>query len=139
MATLILLRGIPGSGKSTWAKNNYPSFRLLSSDIYFTNSRGEYFYDYSRLEEAHAFCLKKAVEHLNNGESVIVEECFARLSEMDPYFKCLPQGCVLEVIKIVGSFGSIHGVSEQVMEAIKINWQDCLIEKEIENVYNNEG
>ena len=57
MNTLVLLRGLPGSGKSTAAKlfNKAPHFE---ADMYFMKN-GNYKFDFNGLKDAHNSCKRK--------------------------------------------------------------------------------
>jgi predicted kinase len=65
-----ILRGLPGSGKSTLAKslvaahveqgNVSTGTVILSADDYFTRPNGEYRFDPTKLQQAHAHCLQRA-------------------------------------------------------------------------------
>jgi len=39
---VVIMRGVSGSGKSTYARTNYPSATILSSDDYWTKDGGDY-------------------------------------------------------------------------------------------------
>jgi len=55
--TLFLVRGIPGSGKSTFAKHIWNEYAICEADKFFHNKEtGEYNFDASRLKEAHEWC-----------------------------------------------------------------------------------
>jgi len=69
-----IMRGLPGSGKSTYAKRNFPDAIVCSADLYFTNGMGEYNFKPAELPRAHARCLLKFVEWLDR----------AAISERDP-------------------------------------------------------
>lgn len=87
---LILLRGLPGSGKTTFAKlisedNTYP---LFSVDDYFIDENGNYKFEYSENYKAYAECLYKTEKAILEGLSkVIVHHTFTMDWELDPYFK----------------------------------------------------
>ena len=58
MKTLFLLRGLPSSGKTFAAdllseNGKYP---VLSADMYFEDSEGNYNWDTSKIKDAHAWC-----------------------------------------------------------------------------------
>ena len=59
---LIIMIGISGSGKSTWARENAPGARVVSADHHFTGADGVYRFDPARLGEAHAACFRAACE-----------------------------------------------------------------------------
>lgn len=52
---VLIMRGIPGSGKSTWIKNNYPEAEVFSADHYFIVN-GIYVFDKDKIQEAHKKC-----------------------------------------------------------------------------------
>lgn len=53
MLQLVLVRGLPGSGKSTIAKSFIPhNFVHLETDMYFINSAGEYKFNPAKLSES---------------------------------------------------------------------------------------
>ena len=65
MKKLILLRGLPGSGKSTFAKSiSNESTGHIESDMFFVKD-GEYKFDGSKIKDAHNWC-QDVVEHWMN-------------------------------------------------------------------------
>ncbi|XP_029923136.1 NEDD4-binding protein 2-like 2 [Myripristis murdjan] len=87
---LILMRGLPGSGKTTLAKellSTGPSGLILSTDDYFAHKNG-YDYDPSLLGVAHEWNQSRAKEAMNNRHSpVIVDNTNIQAWEMKPYIK----------------------------------------------------
>jgi predicted kinase len=87
MKKLILLRGIPGSGKSTFAKSiSNESTGHIESDMFLVKD-GEYKFDGSRIKDAHNWC-QDVVEHWMNSnefETIIVSNTFTQEWEMKPY------------------------------------------------------
>lgn len=72
--TMFIMRGVPGSGKSTIARalqQVYPSAVICSADNYFMKEN-EYNYRADDLGSAHKFCQEKAVEAVKNDTNVIV-------------------------------------------------------------------
>ena len=85
MKQLILLRGLPGSGKSTFA--NLLGGIHVEADQYFMQD-GEYKFDASKLKQAHNWC-KLRVEHsMEDGvDKITVSNTFTQEWEMDAYFE----------------------------------------------------
>ena len=64
---LILIRGLPGSGKSTMARVKYPNHIHLEADMYFEDDKGNYNFDPKKLKEAHKWCLETTRSLLSIG------------------------------------------------------------------------
>ena len=83
--TLILVRGLPGTGKSTVAALFGPSAPVLAADDYFTVS-GEYRFDPTFLGQAHSACQHRTREALARNPVVVVANTFSQRWELEPYF-----------------------------------------------------
>ena len=89
---LILLRGVPGSGKTTLGNailfTNQSNIQdVLSADNFFINEKGEYIFDFTKLKEAHNDCQVKCAERMRNQFSkIVVANTFTQEWEMEPYF-----------------------------------------------------
>ena len=85
MKELIIVRGLPGSGKSTFAK--VLGGIHIEADQYFMRD-GEYRFDASKLKQAHNWC-KLRVEHsMEDGvDKITVSNTFTQEWEMDAYFE----------------------------------------------------
>ena len=84
--TLILVRGLPGSGKSTYAKG-FPLFLHIETDLFRYQRDGTYLYDSSKNGELHQKCFEETQRHLVDGRSVIVSNTFLKNSHMQPYVR----------------------------------------------------
>lgn len=89
---LILLRGIPGSGKTTLGEvilrtpNN--QLKPLSADDYFIDEHGNYNFDATKLKEAHNDCQQRC-SHLmqNDVMKIVISNTFTQEWEMQPYYQ----------------------------------------------------
>lgn len=85
---LILMRGLPGSGKSTMARellSTGPSGLILSTDDYFAHRDG-YRYEAGLLGAAHEWNQKRAKDAMHDGRSpIIIDNTNLQSWEMKPY------------------------------------------------------
>ena len=114
MNNLVLIRGIPGSGKSTTArkmKEKNPEYIHIEADMFFMRD-GVYVFDASKLGAAHAWCQARTEAELRAGKTVIVSNTFTTIKELLPYFQIADR--VLGTNPVVhtchGEFENIHGV-----------------------------
>jgi uridine kinase len=65
MSNLILVRGAPGSGKSTFVKNYMKDltrrFAHYEADMYFIDKDGEYRFDGSKIKRAHECVITRSM------------------------------------------------------------------------------
>jgi predicted kinase len=85
MKTLILLRGCPGAGKSTFAHTlDCPVFE---ADMFFVNSQGVYNFDFTKIKDAHDWCQEMVEDHMfNQHEKIAVSNTFTQEWEMKTYY-----------------------------------------------------
>ena len=118
MATLYIIRGVSGSGKTTYAKELAAKVKCahLEADMYFTFRNGdecEYRFNPSLLPKAHEWCFNEACTELNAGRNVIVSNTFTRLWEMRNYIDfALERDCKVRIITCRSRFQNVHGLSE---------------------------
>lgn len=91
MKNLILLRGLPGSGKSTAAKlfqgSGWSSH--YEADMYFINKEtGEYQFDPSKLKLAHNWCtIQTQKAMVDDIPTIIISNTFTQEWEMEAYYE----------------------------------------------------
>lgn len=119
---LILVRGLPGSGKTTLVKRELPGIAHFEADAYFTDSAGNYVFDGSKLKEAHEWCYRKTAETLKQGKAVVVSNTFTTLCEMRKYL--MLESKTVTVIEVKSQYQNIHGVPDSTLQAMRNRWQD---------------
>ena len=123
---LILIRGVPGSGKSTIAEIfQLIGFSWFEADSYHINAEGEYCYSKANVKAAHEWCQRETFNALVNGNSVVVSNTFTRLFEMEPYFDMAKTfGIEPNIIVATGNWKNEHGVPESVIERMRNRWEE---------------
>lgn len=93
-AIAIVTRGIPGSGKSTWAETFVRSYSqvhgagsatVLSTDDHFVDSEGVYKFNINELSKAHAMCFARFCDSLRHFDVVVVANTFTQSWELEAY------------------------------------------------------
>lgn len=118
MPHLALIRGLPGSGKSTIARS-MAGYVHLEADMYFETSAG-YSFDPSKLKDAHDWCFTETSAALSRGSSVVVANTFVTLFEMERY---LLLGYPTLVVEAKGNFPSAHQVDTAVLQQMRESWE----------------
>lgn len=129
---LFLVRGLPGSGKSTVGKliensNHY------ETDAFFIKD-GEYKFDPNQLQEAHKWCKDQVEQDMKDHEElrgefadkvenyITVSNTFTQEWEMKPYYE-LAQKYGYDVISLIvenrHNGVNIHNVPQETMEKMK--------------------
>ena len=120
--TVYILRGISGSGKSTWVRKNLPAASVVSTDNFWMQD-GEYFVDVSRLEEAHADCFSKFCRCLSRGDcQVVVDNTNGRVWQFRRYMEeAAKAGYDIKVVTIfcdpaIAAARNIHNTPPEIIE-----------------------
>ena len=133
MKDLILVRGVPGAGKSSIAEiiNLNPDTYIIATDDYFNDRDGNYNFDGSKLIENHAKC-RDAVEFAMNDDYykvIIVHNTFTEKWEMDNYFIIAEEyGWTVHTIVVENRHDSksIHDVPDHSINAQKERFEVVL-------------
>ena len=89
MLYLVLMRGLPGSGKTTLARKiaEDKNAKIFSTDEFWICEDGQYRFDPERLNEAHEWNLQRTKRALASGQSVVVDNCNHKKAHMEPYLE----------------------------------------------------
>lgn len=120
---LTIIRGLPGSGKSTEARK-LGRFHV-EADMFLYENR-EYKFSQDKQKYAHVACRNIVDAAMNEGVwEIVVSNTFTRLWEIEPYVELAKEyGYAVEVIRMTGDYGSIHNVPESVIEAMADRFED---------------
>uniref|UniRef100_A0A8C3NWL7 NEDD4 binding protein 2 n=1 Tax=Cyanoderma ruficeps TaxID=181631 RepID=A0A8C3NWL7_9PASS len=136
---LVLLRGVPGSGKSYLARNlleDNPGGIILSTDDYFYK-HGQYHYDPDCLGEAHDWNRKRAKEAFERRISpIIIDNTNIQAWEMKPYVTLAQQFKYKVMFREPDTWWkfkpkelerrNIHGVSKEKIKRMLERYERCL-------------
>jgi len=129
---LILLRGLPGSGKTTLAKiilqlRSTDEPEILSADDFFEDKKGDYNFDPTKLKEAHNYCQFRCSERMRQQKAkIVVANTFTQEWEMDEYFKMAERyNYRVHTAVVENRHGNenIHGVPEDKLQQMKNRFQ----------------
>jgi len=122
---LVIIRGLPGSGKSTIAKTQFPNFVNYEADMFFTDNSGNYAFDKTRLQEAHSWCIEATRKALSERKDVVVSNTFTRLYEIQPYVKMAMEFNIpLQIVHATGNYKNTHNVPEEFIDIMKSRWEN---------------
>lgn len=122
-SVLTLVIGLPGSGKSTFAKS-IPNASHYEADMYFVDDNGNYNFDRSQLSNAHKWCQEGVVRDLKNGKSVVVSNTGLTKWEREIYYKMAQHfGARIQVKTMMNDYGNIHAVPRESLERMKSKFE----------------
>lgn len=117
---LVIVRGLPGSGKSTIARKLIAaSYAHFEADQYFM-VEGQYRYQPSEIRLAHEWCQTQTRRALHEGRRVVVANTFTRLSELTPYLRMTRD---VIVVHAFGAWDNLHGVPPEVVKRMADRWE----------------
>lgn len=132
---LILLRGLPGSGKSLLASVILQSPaglepEILSADDFFIDQDGNYNFDSEKIKEAHNYCQFRCSERMRQQKSrIVVANTFTQEWEMEIYFDMAKRyNYRVHTVIVENRHGSenIHGVPNDKLQKMRARFQILL-------------
>ncbi len=127
--TLTLLRGLPGSGKSTFANLITNEFSICEADKFFTDTDGNYNFDATKLSQAHKWCREQVEIRMKDNQmneqfypNIVVSNTFTKEWEMSEYFDLAKEyGYKVFTIVVENRHGGInqHGVPADKLEQMR--------------------
>lgn len=125
MSKVILMSGVPGSGKSTLVRELYRDAKVCSADHHFTDSDGAYHFNPCLLGEAHAACMKRFIDGLEDGvDTIVVDNTNTTELELAPYVQvAAAYGVKAHIVTVlcdpeVAAARNTHGVPVNAVKAM---------------------
>jgi len=127
---IFLVRGLPGSGKSTFANHIWNNYAICEADQYFIDKEtSEYKFDATKLREAHEWCRNQVesrmIDHQSNPQyypEIVVSNTFTQEWEMQAYFDLAEKyGYRVTTLIVENRHGNsnIHGVPDDKLEIMR--------------------
>ncbi len=132
MVKVIIMQGIPGSGKSTYVAAVAGVTTVCSADRFFIERDGVYRFDPARLGEAHGACLRRFAKALASAEDaeenrhrtaftdppavIVVDNTNTTVLEVAPYMALASAyGADVQIVRVqcdpeVAASRNVHGV-----------------------------
>lgn len=125
MKTLYIIRGLPGSGKTTLA-HQLAGNNVCEADEFFTDESYNYKFNANDLKWAHIYCQNKCKALMDCGaELIAVSNTSSRRWEFAKYIELaqLNGYRVVEITMTGDTHANIHEVPDTTIEVMKIRWE----------------
>jgi predicted kinase len=127
--TLFLVRGLPGSGKSTFATHIWNEYAVCEADKFFYDKEGNYNYDPSKIKDAHAWCKNEVETRMKDHQinpqyypEIAVSNTFTQEWEMKDYYELADKygyKVVSLIIENRHNGKNVHGVPDEKLEIMR--------------------
>ncbi|HIJ51003.1 MAG TPA: AAA family ATPase [Nitrospinae bacterium] len=129
MKTFILLRGVPGSGKSTvgkalsrlWEDRGFMVAGPWEADSFMTNEKGNYEFDPKKLGYCHDRCIDTCRAAMAFGMAVVIQSnTNTQKWEYEKYLDAAKEfGYAVQTITVDGEFENAHGVPAEKVQQMR--------------------
>ncbi len=137
MRKAIIISGVSGVGKSTYARDNFPGALRFSSDDFFQRE-GEYKFDPAKLGEAHANCFRRYLAHLaieNVDMTLVVDNTFCEAWEIAPYVLAANAfGWEHEIITLFVPWSKLEVLASRNIHGVPTNVLSSMFDKLLKRV-----
>lgn len=145
MRKVIILRGLPGSGKTTYARSLKPTV-IVSADDYFTSLDGIYCFNPVDIGRAHQQCFLAFLEALDETYPLIVaDNTNSQRWEVSPYVLAAEAyDYEVEVLTIerpafaTENLPTVHGIPPESIRRMADRWEDGLPHWQTRSIINVE-
>jgi len=117
---LYLVRGVPGSGKTTFA--NKICDKVVSADDYHYDAAGNYNWKQENMTAAHRYCQGKTRTIMKTGKDVAVANTSTTKKELKPYYDLAEEfGYTVFAVIVENRHGgvNVHNVPAEILEKMK--------------------
>jgi predicted kinase len=122
MPKLTIIRGLPGSGKSTHAKSLGCFF--VETDMYYMRD-GIYEWTQEKVTPSHHWCYNTIKSAMNSGIDIVVSNVYTKVSHFSGLIDMAnTMGYTVTVLRCMDDFGSIHIVPQVTLDRMKNRFQD---------------
>lgn len=126
MKKLYICRGLPGSGKSTYARTLAPL--VVEPDMFRYDEDNRYVFDSTRNLEVNnkAQMLCEFAMRALKVPAIAVTAAYTKLKRFKPYLELGRRyGYDITVVECLGDYGNVHDVPDKIIAQMKAEWEPC--------------